>query len=123
MPGGSRSGSGMTESALNVGAPFMLIYGTVTRLTRIQQLLVLNLCFCVGQAIQIAMMAQVSSTVFSPVLLVLAVLASLGGQYVGNQYAGRLSETAYRRLLKQFLLWMAVVLLVRALWTSGMGGA
>ena len=79
MPGGSRSGSGMTEPALNVGASFMLIYGTVTRLTGIQQLLVLNRCFCVGKAIQIAMMAQVSSTVFSPMLLGLAVLASLGG--------------------------------------------
>lgn len=108
--------AGATEAALNVGAPFMLIYGAITRLNRIQQLLVLNLCFSVGKAIQIGVIAQASTTLFSLPLLSLAVLTALGGQFVGNYYAGLFSEDVYRKILKIFLYLMAMVLLGRAIW-------
>lgn len=110
--------AGITEAALNVGAPFILIYGTTVRLNRVQQLLALNLCFSVGKAIQIGALAQASSQLLSLPLLSLATIFSIGGYMIGNRFGGRFSELAYRRHLTTFLYAMAIFLLCRAVWSA-----
>ena len=45
--------AGVTESSLNVGAPFIVLYGGLAGLNRARQLLALNLCFAVGKSIQV----------------------------------------------------------------------
>ncbi|NLD53760.1 MAG: TSUP family transporter, partial [Burkholderiaceae bacterium] len=47
--------AGVTESALNVGATFMVLYGALARLDRIRALIALNVCFALGKTIQIGL--------------------------------------------------------------------
>ncbi len=107
--------AGVTEAALNVGAPFVLFYGGLARLDRLQQLLALNLCFAVGKSVQIAVLMQASSVSLSPASLVFAVAAALAGQLAGNRCAGVFSEQSFRRVFTVFLYGMSGFLLCRAL--------
>ena len=47
--------AGATETALNVGAPFMVLLAGMCRFSRLQMVLVLNLCFFMGKAIQLTL--------------------------------------------------------------------
>lgn len=105
--------AGVTESALNVGAPFMVLFGGLARLTRHQQLIALNLCFFIGKSIQVSLMSTVPWPV-TPLPLVLGVSISLLFYSFGDRLAGRYSATAFRRLLAAFLCFMAVSLVLRA---------
>lgn len=106
--------AGVTEAALNVGAPFVLLYGCVTRLNRIQQLLALNLCFAVGKSIQLSVLANAMPGLLPLPYVCCAVVVSLAGQAAGHHYAGRFSEESFRRYLSFFLYGMSVFLLCRA---------
>ena len=105
--------AGVTESALNVGAPFMVLFGGLGRLTRHQQLIALNLCFFVGKTIQVSLMTSAAWPVVT-LPLVLGVSISLLLYRVGDRLAGRYPAAAFRRLLAAFLGFMAVSLVVRA---------
>jgi uncharacterized membrane protein YfcA len=105
--------AGVTESALNVGAPFMVLFGGLGRLTRHQQLIALNLCFFVGKTIQVSLMSSAAWPV-ATLPLVLGVSISLLLYRVGDRLAGRYPAAAFRRLLAAFLGFMAVSLVVRA---------
>jgi uncharacterized protein len=111
--------AGVTESALNVGAPFVLFYGGLARLDRLQQLLALNLCFAVGKSVQIAVLTQASSAYLSPSSLVIAVVAALAGQIAGNRCAGVFSERSFRRMFAAFLYGVSGFLLFRAVLELG----
>ena len=105
--------AGVTESALNVGAPFMVLFGGLARLTRHQQLIALNLCFFAGKAIQVSLLSTTPWPV-APLPLVLGVSISLLLYGIGDRLAGRYPDAVFRRLLRVFLSFMAVSLVVRA---------
>lgn len=106
--------AGVTESALNVGAPFMVLYGSLARLSRLQQLLALNLCFGLGKAIQVSLMSMAAPASVNALVLAAGTAASLLGYYAGDSLAGRFSDQSFRRLLRHFLLCMIGALMIRA---------
>lgn len=107
--------AGLTESSLNVGAPFMVLFGALAQLNRVQQLLVLNVCFFLGKSIQIALMvASGATSQASPAVLSAAAVVSLLLFMAGNGLSGRFPEAAFRRALNGFLTLMVVALLARA---------
>jgi uncharacterized membrane protein YfcA len=105
--------AGVTETALNVGAPFMVLFGGLGRLTRLQQLIALNTCFFVGKVIQLSLLATTSWSL-SLLPLLFAVAVSLVFYRLGDRLAGQYPEAAFRRLLGMFLSLMAAFLVVRA---------
>jgi hypothetical protein len=105
--------AGVTEAALNVGAPFMLLFGELARLTRHQQLIALNLGFFLGKTVQVSLLSA-SAWPVSPMNLALGVITSLLFYRIGDRLAGRCSEAAFRRLLPRFIGVMALSLIARA---------
>ena len=105
--------AGVTETALNVGAPFMVLFGGLGKLTRLQQLIALNTCFFVGKVIQLSLLSTTSWPV-SLLPLLFAVAVSMVFYRLGDRLAGRCPEAAFRRLLGMFLSLMAACLVVRA---------
>jgi len=110
--------AGVTEAALNVGAPFMVLFGGLAQLTRFQQIIVLNLCFAVGKTVQLALQAIAIPTPVAIQFMIAAVGVS-GISYAGGiVFAGRYSEAAFRRGLVGFQCLMAALLFVRAGFTA-----
>lgn len=106
--------AGLTESALNVGAPFMVLFGGVARLTRQQQLIALNLCFAAGKLIQIGLLLPVAGLPVPLWALIPCIAVSLLFYLAGDHFAGRYSEESFRRLLVGFLVAIVLALLVKA---------
>ena len=107
--------AGVTEAALNVGAPFMVLFAGLARLSRIQLLIVLNVCFALGKVIQIALLMFLAPVAaVSPLLLAAGVLLSLLVFRVGDRFAGRLPERVFHMWLRIFLLAMSALLIVRS---------
>lgn len=105
--------AGMTETALNVGAPFMVLFAGLGRLTRHQQLIALNTCFFTGKVMQLGMLAMTPWPV--PLWpLICAVTVSMVFYRLGDRLAGQFPEAAFRRLLGAFLSLMAACLVLRA---------
>lgn len=105
--------AGVTEAALNVGAPFMVLFGGLGRLTRHQQLVALNVCFFVGKTIQVSLLSTASWPLTAMPLL-LGVAVCLLFYRAGDRLAGRYPAAAFRRLLSVFLSLMAVALVMRS---------
>ena len=106
--------AGITESALNAGAPFMVLYGSMARLKRFQQLLALNVCFALGKTIQISLMALHWPPSASFSSLAAGVAASLSTYWAGDRLAGRYPQAQFQRLFRSFVFCMVFTLLIRA---------
>ncbi|MFT3665455.1 sulfite exporter TauE/SafE family protein [Piscinibacter sp.] len=107
--------AGFTESSLNVGAPFMVLFGALAHLKRVEQLIVLNLCFFLGKSIQVGLISLTGTLgLTSPAMLLASTAVGLGGFIAGNALAGRLLEATFRRALNSFLIVIVVALLLRA---------
>lgn len=106
--------AGVTESLMNVGAPFILLFSGISNLQRRQQLLALNLCFAIGKTVQILLIALFIPVTVSWAHIGLAVLSSSLGFSVGDRFGGQWSEEKFRRGLFVFLLIMAAAMAVRA---------
>ncbi|MFN9449550.1 MAG: sulfite exporter TauE/SafE family protein [Rubrivivax sp.] len=105
--------AGVTETTLNVGAPFLVLFGGLGRLTRHQQFIALNTCFFVGKVIQLSILAMTPWPV--PLwTLIFAVTVSMVFYRLGDRLAGQFPEVAFRRLLGAFLSFMAACLVLRA---------
>jgi len=98
---------------LAVGAPFMVLFGELARLTRRQQLIALNLGFFFGKAVQVSLLST-SVWPVPPVALALGVVVSLLLYRIGDRLAGRYSEATFRRLLTMFIGLMVLSLVARA---------
>lgn len=107
--------AGVTESLMNVGAPFILLFSGISNLKRRQQMLALNLCFAVGKSIQIVLITLFIPVSVSWVHVGLAVICSTIGFQFGDRFGGQWSEVQFRRGLFIFLLIMAVAMGLRAL--------
>lgn len=105
--------AGVTETALNVGAPFMVLFGGLGRLTRQQQFIALNTCFFVGKVIQLSILAM-TPWPLSLWPLICAVTISMVFYRLGDRLVGQFPEVAFRRLLGAFLSLMAACLVLRA---------
>lgn len=80
--------AGVTESLMNVGAPFILLFSGISNLQRHQQLLALNLCFAIGKTVQILLIALFIPITVSWPHIGLAVLSSSLGFQVGDRFGG-----------------------------------
>lgn len=109
--------AGVTESALNVGAPFMVLFAGLSRLTRAQQLIALNLCFFLGKIIQLSVLLAVTAIPMPAWTLAAAVGVCLVFHTAGDRLAGRFPDDVSRRWLGFFLSAMVVALVLRA-WGS-----
>lgn len=107
--------AGLTESSLNVGAPFMVLFGALAHLTRVEQLIALNLCFFLGKSIQVGLMSLTGSFgLASPAMLLAGTTVGLGCFIAGNRLAGCFPESTFRRAMNGFLMVLVVALLFRA---------
>lgn len=107
--------AGVTEAALNVGAPFMVLLGGLAKLNRLQQIIVLNLCFAVGKTVQLTPHAVASPPPVEVQFMIATAVAVSGISYAGGIFfAERFSETTFRRGLVGFQCLMAALLFVRA---------
>lgn len=107
--------AGLTDTALNVGAPFIVLYGGLNKLNRLQQLLALNLCFAIGKTIQVTLTTAATPMPITIAYLSWGILASLVAYLAGARMAGRFSETGFRCALNLFLYVMACVIGYRAI--------
>ena len=107
--------AGATESALNVGAPFMLLYGALARLNRFDQLLALNVCFALGKGIQLALTAFAWPPAASGLSMLACTGASILAYGIGHHLSDRFDEQRFRLLLRNFIVCMVAGLLGRAL--------
>ena len=107
--------AGLTESALHVGAPFMVLYGALAQLDRRKQLVALNVCFALGKTIQLGLMRVTGLPQISLLAVATGTTASMLAFYLGNAVANRFSETHFRKVLRYFLVAVAGVLILRNL--------
>jgi uncharacterized protein len=107
--------AGLTDTALNVGAPIIVLYGGINKLSRLQQLLALNLCFAIGKTIQISLTATAMLPPVTVAYLVWGIVASVAAYVAGTRLAGRFSEDGFRHALNLFLYLMACVIGYRAI--------
>jgi len=108
--------AGVTESALNVGAPFMVLYGALARLDRIRALIALNVCFALGKTIQIGLMQASGLPSVSWLALGAGTAASMLAFHLGDAMASRFPEARFRIAFRCFLLAISATLLLRALY-------
>ena len=107
--------AGATESALNVGAPFIVLFSGIYRFSRLQMMFALNLCFCLGKSIQLALLFSLGRSKPDWALLVIGTAVSYGLFRVGDNFAGRYPENRFKKALSVFLVGMAVLLVIRSL--------
>jgi len=108
--------AGLTEAALNVGAPFLVLFAGLGRLARKQQVLALYLCFGVGKIIQITVILA-HDGLPTPLTMPMVAAVTLGCLLVheaGDRWAGRLPEAAFRRAFNVFLIAVSAMLAARA---------
>lgn len=108
--------AGVTESALNVGAPFMVLYGALARLDRIRALIALNVCFALGKTIQIGLMQAGGLPPVSWLSLGAGTAASMLAFHLGDAMASRFPEVRFRIAFRCFLVAISATLLLRALY-------
>ncbi|MDI3491360.1 MAG: uncharacterized protein PWP11_2637 [Thauera sp.] len=106
--------AGMTESSLNVGAPLIVLYGGIHSLVRMEQLVILNLCFAIGKTVQLALTLPNVAHLTPISYLVVATITAGIGYVVGLRWMGKFSEQVFRRSLTAFLLVLAGLLTLRA---------
>ena len=110
---------GLTEGAVNVGAPPFLIFFLLLEAPVASIIVILNFMFAVGKSIQAALLANHGA--FSHALLVTCIplsMAATAGFSLGLHLRRRNDPERYRVWLKQTLALMAVILLARAAFGS-----
>ena len=110
--------AGLTESALNVGAPFIILYAGLRQLSRAQMLIALNLCFALGKTIQIFLSLSIAPVPVGWMPLILGVPVCLFAFRLGDRLAGRFPEEVFRIALRLFLCALAAMLVIRSLLMS-----
>ena len=107
--------AGLTEAAINIGAPFLLIWCLLMGLAPVTMIQVLNMCFVTGKLTQIGALtaggipaaAWLSAT---PLALVAALPF-----WAGIRMREGADVATYRRWLRNFLSLMALVMIIRAI--------
>ena len=107
--------AGLTEAAINVGAPFLLIWCLVMGLAPVTMIQVLNMCFLTGKITQIgALTAGGIPAVAWVSAAPLALVAALPF-WAGIRMREGADVATYRRWLRGFLSLMALVMIARAI--------
>lgn len=110
--------AGITESSLNVGAPLIVLYGGLHSLLRMEQLVILNLCFAIGKTVQLALTLPSAAHLTPISYLVVATMTAGVGYVVGLRWMGKFSEQVFRLSLTAFLFVLAGLLILRAILAS-----
>lgn len=106
---------GLTEGAVNVGAPPFLIFFLLLEAPVASIIVILNFMFAVGKSMQATLLAN--NGAFTDAMLVTCVplsAAAIAGFAFGLHLRRRHDPERYRGWLKQTLALMAVILLARA---------
>ena len=105
--------AGVSESAINVGGPFLLIWCLVMGLTPVTLIQVLNLCFLTGKTTQVAALTAGGIPVMAWIAAAPLAIAALLPFRLGIQARERANIAAYRRWLRAFLSLMAFLMIAR----------
>lgn len=105
--------AGVSESAINVGGPFLLIWCLVMGLTPVTLIQVLNLCFLTGKATQVAALTAGGIPVMAWISAAPLAIAALLPFRLGIRMRERANLVAYRRWLRAFLSLMAFLMIAR----------
>ena len=108
-------GAGVTESAVNIGSPFLLLFCLLAGLAPLAIVQVLNWCFFIGKSTQAIglFFAGISGPIWLSTLP-LVLIAWLPMQY-GASIRERSDAARYKTWLRIFIAAMSVVLLFKAL--------
>lgn len=107
--------AGLTDGAMNAGAPIIVLFGGLARLSRAQLLSLLYIEFCFGKAVQLIIVFFISRPKVGGFALGLGIAASWGLFVLGDLLSGRFAERVFIRRLRVFLLLMSGILVSRAL--------
>jgi uncharacterized membrane protein YfcA len=109
--------AGFLSGAVNVSVPPLVIYLLTLELSPIALTQTLNLCFLSGKAVQAASlgMSAPASLGLLKASLPLIVLAAIS-VFVGMRLQARISEEAYRAILRKALGAMAALLVAQVAW-------
>jgi len=105
--------AGVSESAINVGGPFLLIWCLVMGLTPVTLIQVLNLCFLTGKTTQVAALTAGGIPVMAWLSTVPLAVFALLPFLLGIRMRERSDVAAYRRWLRVFLSLMAFLMIAR----------
>jgi uncharacterized membrane protein YfcA len=105
--------AGVSESAINVGGPFLLIWCLVMGLAPVTLIQVLNLCFLTGKTTQVAALTAGGVPVLAWVSAAPLAIAALLPFRLGIRMRERADIVAYRRWLRAFLSLMAFLMVAR----------
>ena len=106
--------AGLTEAAINVGAPFLLIWCLVMGLAPATMIQVLNMCFLTGKITQIGALTAGGIPAIAWVSAAPLALVAALPFLAGIRMRERADVTTYRRWLRAFLSLMALVMIARA---------
>ena len=104
--------AGLSAGATNVMVPILIIYTLELGLAKTQMVQTFNLCFLAGKLAQIGVFSSVAlfdrQTAIATLPLVIAALAAL---FAGMWIRDRISTELYRRVVKQVLFVLALILM------------
>jgi uncharacterized protein len=107
--------AGISESSINVGGPFLLIWCLLMGLAPMTMIQILNLCFLTGKLTQVAALTAGGVAVSAWLSALPLTLAALGPFALGIRMREGADVATYRRWLRTFLALMALLLVGRFL--------
>ncbi len=105
--------AGITEAAINVGGPFLLIWCLVMGLAPVTLIQVLNLCFLTGKTTQLIALTAGGIPPIAWIAAAPLAIAALLPFRLGIRMREHADVVAYRRWLRAFLSLMALLMIVR----------
>lgn len=105
--------AGVSESAINVGGPFLLVWCLLAGIAPVSMIQILNLCFLSGKTMQVLAFTA-SGVPASAWLGALPLVVVAGPPFLaGLKMRERADVAAYRRWLRTFLGLMALLMVLR----------
>ena len=105
--------AGMSESSINVGGPFLLVWCLAMGLAPMTMIQVLNLCFLTAKVTQVAALTAGGVPAMAWVTALPLTLVALLPFVAGLRMRERADVGTYRRWLRSFLSLMALLLVLR----------
>ena len=105
--------AGISESSINVGGPFLLVWCLAMGLAPMTMIQVLNLCFLTGKVTQVAALTAGGVPAMAWVTALPLALVALLPFVAGLRTRERADVATYRRWLRSFLSLMALLLMLR----------
>ena len=110
--------AGISEGAINVGGPALLIWCLVMGLAPVTMIQVLNMCFFAGKVTQVAALTAGGIPVAAWLAAAPLAITAFVPFAIGLRMRDRADVVTYRRWLCIFLALMAFLMIARAVWQA-----